>query len=358
MRYIGSWVQWPVYLRPAVQSGRGILSHRPLWSGALLISIIVSCIVGCRPDVVSLESSRAVGHGDEMPELAPIELAAGELLSVVATTSLVADVVGQIGANRIDVTVLMPPGTDPHSFEPTPQDVVAVAGAHVIFVSGAGLEAFLQRLLDSAGEGVPAVPLSHGVELLQARSADEHEDQGGKDHDGADPHTWFDPTNVIIWAHNVEHALASLDPAGAATYAANAAAYEATLHDLDVWVRGETARIPEGRRKLVTDHASFTYFARRYGFQQTGAVFPGYSTLSEPSAQDIARLEDAIREHQVPAVFVGLTVSSDLAERISADTGTRIVYLYTGSLSEKGGPADTYLALMRYDVAAIVEALQ
>ena len=335
------------------------MKKRSIWSDVLLCSIALACIIiGCRPSVGSPEPPGVVGQGDVMPELVPATLAPGERLRVVATTSLVADVLAQVGADRIEATVLMPPGTDPHSFEPTPRDVVAVAGAHVIFVSGAGLEAFLQRLLDSAGEGVPAVPLSYGVELLQARDTDEHEGQEDEDHDGADPHTWFDPNNVIIWAHNVEHALASLDPAGAASYAANAKAYEATLRDLDAWISKEILRIPEGRRKLVTDHASFTYFASRYGFQQTGAVFPGYSTLSEPSAQDIARLEDAIQEHQVPAVFVGLTVSPDLAERIAADTGARIVRLYTGSLSESGGPADSYLALMRYDVAAIVGALR
>jgi ABC-type Zn uptake system ZnuABC Zn-binding protein ZnuA len=116
--------------------------------------------------------------------------------------------------------------------------------------------------------------------------------------------------------------------------------------------------VPAGKRKLVTDHASFGYLARRYGFEQVGALFPGYSTLAEPSAQDLVALGDAIRAFDVRAVFVGLTINPDLAERVAGDTGTQLVYLYTGSLGEAGGSADDYVSFMRYDVSAIVEALR
>jgi ABC-type Zn uptake system ZnuABC Zn-binding protein ZnuA len=108
---------------------------------------------------------------------------------------------------------------------------------------------------------------------------------------------------------------------------------------------------------LVTDHTWFSYLARRYGFTQVGAVFPGYSTLAEPSAQELAALEDAIREFGVQAIFVSMTVNPDLAQRVADDTGTRLISLYTASLSEPGGPADDYLSLMRYNVAAIAGAL-
>jgi ABC-type Zn uptake system ZnuABC Zn-binding protein ZnuA len=180
------------------------------------------------------------------------------------------------------------------------------------------------------------------------------EDQSG----GADPHVWFDPHNVIVWTHNVAHTLSGLDPGHAGTYQANADAYEAELRALDGWIREQLAQVPEENRQLVTDHTVFSYLAHRYGFEQIGAVFPGYSTLAEPSAQDLAALQDAIEEFDVQAVFAGLTVNPDLAERVAEDTGTQLVFLYVGSLSEPGGPADDYLSFMRYNVSAIAEALR
>jgi manganese/iron transport system substrate-binding protein len=296
-----------------------------------------------------------------MPSLSPVALGEGEKLQVVATTSIVADVVRHVGGDRIDLTTLLPFGTDPHTFEPTPQDVAAVTDADVVFINGAGLEVFLEPLLESAGEQVTVVPVSYGIALLQLEDARENQEEAGNGHnsrEGADPHTWFDPHNVVVWTHNIAHALSALDPDHAAAYAANGSAYEEELQELDAWIREQLAQVPEKNRKLVTDHATFRYFAQQYGFQQLGAVFPGYSTLAEPSAQDLAELEDAIREFEVRAVFVGLTVNQDLAERVADDTGIQLVFLYTGSLSEPGGPADEYLSLMRYNVSAIAEALR
>jgi ABC-type Zn uptake system ZnuABC Zn-binding protein ZnuA len=324
-----------------------------------ILPVLLFVASGCRPTAaVTLE------HADGMPSLSPVTLGAGETLQVVATTSIVADVVQNIGGDSIDLTVLIPPRTDPHAFEPTPQDVAAVADAHVVFVNGAGLEVFLGPLLESAGQDVTVVPVSYGIELLQLEGAQEHEEDEKDDqdehdyHGGADPHTWFDPHNVIVWTHNVEHTLSALDPDNAAAYAANASAYEAGLQELDAWIREQLAQVPEENRRLVTDHTVFSYFTHQYGLEQFGAVFPGYSTLAEPSAQELAELEDAIREFSVRAIFVGLTTSPDLAERVADDTGIRLVFLYTGSLSEPGGPADDYLSLMRYNVSAIVEALR
>jgi ABC-type Zn uptake system ZnuABC Zn-binding protein ZnuA len=245
----------------------------------------------------------------------------------------------------------MPRGTDPHAFEPTPQDAAALADADVLFMNGVGLEAFLAPLLQSAAEGVSAIPVSYGIALLRSQGVEEHAGE-------FDPHVWFDPRNVVVWTQNIERALSTLDPAGAEAYLANASAYEAQLQALDAWIEEQVAQVAPEKRRLVTDHASFSYFARRYGFEQVGAVFPGYSTLTEPSAQDIARLEDAIRQLNVQAVFVGLTVNPSLARRVAADTGTSLVFLYSGSLSESGGPADSYLALMRFNASAIVAALR
>ena len=293
---------------------------------------------GCRPPTPATPEEEY--YTDEMPSLSAATLGDGAKLRVVATTSIAGDVVQNVGGGLIDLTVLMPPGADPHSFEPTPQDVAAVADAHVLFANGAGLEEFLEPLLESAGEGVAVVPVSYGIELLQLG-----EEAGAEHHQrGADPHTWFDPNNVIVWTRNIAHVLSTLDPGSAEMYEANAEAYAAELERLDGWIREQLAQVPEENRKLVTDHASFGYFAQRYGFEQVGSVFPGYSTLAEPSAQELAALEDAILEFEVQAIFVGLTVNPDLAQRVAEDTGTRLVFLYTGSLSEAGGPADDYLA--------------
>ena len=163
---------------------------------------------------------------------------------------------------------------------------------------------------------------------------------------------------MVVWTHNIEHALSVLDPANAGAYEASAEAFEAELETLDAWIYEQLAQIPEANRKLVTDHTSFSYLVRRYGLEQVGAVFPGYSTLAEPSAQGMAALEDAIREFGVRAIFVGLTVNPDLAQRVADDTGVQLVFLYTGSLSEPGGPAGDYLSFMRYNVSAVAEALR
>jgi ABC-type Zn uptake system ZnuABC Zn-binding protein ZnuA len=172
-----------------------------------------------------------------------------------------------------------------------------------------------------------------------------------------DPHVWFDPRNVAAWSETIAQALAEADPDRASLYRARANAYQEEIDELDRWIRDRVATVPEEERRLVTDHEAFGYFAALYGFEEIGTILPGYSTLSEPSARDLAALEDGIRAAGVPCVFVGTTIPSDLAEQVAADTGTRIVFLYTGSLSEPDGPAATYLDLMRFDVEQIVRGL-
>jgi manganese/iron transport system substrate-binding protein len=330
---------------------------RPLLVATATLSILLFAASGCRSSVVATEEhAHEHEHLDEMPALSAVDLKESERLQVVATTNIVANVVQNVGGDLIDLKTLMPVGTDPHTFEPTPQDVAAVADAHVVFVNGAGLEIFLEDLIESAGEGVTIVPMSYGLELRQFEHAQEEE--GDHHHGEPDPHTWFDPNNVMVWTHNIEHTLSTLDPGNAEAYGANAEAYEVELEKLDGWIREQLTSISEANRRLVTDHTSFSYFAHRYGFEQVGAVFPGYSTLAEPSAQDIAALEDTIGEYGVEAIFVGLTVNPDLAKRVAEDTGTQLVFLYTGSLSEAGGPADDYISFIKYNVSAIVEALR
>jgi ABC-type Zn uptake system ZnuABC Zn-binding protein ZnuA len=272
-------------------------------------------------------------------------------LGVVASTTILGDVVSQVGGNLINLSVLFPIGADPHTFDPRPQDVAAISDAQVVFINGLGLEESLQPALDSNAEGA-VVQVSEGVKVRTLDNA------AAGEHSGVDPHTWTDPNNVIVWTQNIAAALAKADPANATAYQANANTYIASLRDLDAWIRSEVAQIPPERRKLVTDHYAFGYFADEYGFEQVGALVGSFSTNASPSAQEIATLEDTIRAQNVPAVFVGTTVNASLAEQVAQDTGTKIVPVYTGSLTTPDGDAGTYLDFMHYNVNAIVEALK
>ena len=275
-------------------------------------------------------------------------------LQVVATTTIVGDVVANIGGDVIDLAVLLPIGTDPHGFEPTPQDIAKVAEADLLIMNGAGLEQFMDRLLENAGGDVTVIDASRGIELIPIAIENTSDEETSK----GDPHTWMDPNNVMIWTKNISQALIQADPDHEAVYTANAQQYINKLKELDAWIQENVAEVPEGNRKLVTDHAMFGYFAKRYGFEQIGAVFPGFSTMTEPSAQDIAALEDAIQSYGVKAIFVGNTINPNLAKQIAKDTGVQLVTIYTGSLSEAGGEAGTYLDYMRYNVSAITNALK
>lgn len=273
--------------------------------------------------------------------------AAAAPIRVACTTTLVADVVRAVAFPGTPVVSLVPVGVDPHTFQPTPDDVRAVADADLVFLSGAGLEADLASVVSTARG--PRVDLSADLSLRKSSEGDEH--------GAVDPHVWFDPWNVAEWVRRIAVALAAADPEGATRVSERAAAYLAELDALDVWIRATVAELAPESRLLVTDHRFLGYFAARYGFTELGAIFPGTSTLAEPSTRDLARLEDSMRTAGVRAVFVGTTVSSDLALQVAADTGARVVFLYTGSLGESDGPAATYLDLMRFDVRAIVDAL-
>lgn len=278
----------------------------------------------------------------------------GGRLKVVASTTIVGDVVAQVGGDRIELTVLFPPGADPHTFEPRPQDMAAISQAEVIVLNGLGLEEALEPVLETNATGL-IVHASEGIEPL----AFEGEGEGNEhDHAGGDPHTWTDPNNVILWTENIAAALSQADPAHAAEYQANAEAYIAELRGLDAWIRAQAAQVPAERRKLVTDHLIFGYFAEEYGFEQVGALVGSFSTNAAPSARELAALEDLIRAQGVPAIFVGRDVNPALAEQVARDTGIRVVSLYSGSLGAPGGEADTYLKYMRYNVSAIIEALK
>jgi ABC-type Zn uptake system ZnuABC Zn-binding protein ZnuA len=277
----------------------------------------------------------------------------GRNLKVIATNSLVGDVVSQVGGENISLEVLLPLGTDPHSFSPTPQDAVKISDASIIFTNGVGLEEFLKPLLENIGDPSKVVEVSQGIKY---RSIWDEESKSAQLVN--DPHTWMDPNNVIIWVDNIIQALSEQDPDNAAYYLRNGQSYQAKLRELDTWIRSEVSTIPEEDRKLITDHLIFGYFSERYGFSQEGAIIPGFSSLAEPSAQDIAEIEDAIHRMGVKAIFINIGVNATIAQRISEDTGTKLVSLYMHSLSDKGGVADNYIDFIRYNVTKIISALK
>lgn len=277
-------------------------------------------------------------------------------LQVVATTSIVGDVVGNIGGELIELTVLVLPGGDPHTFEPRPQDIAAVSDAQVVFASGLGLEEALKGVLEANVKGT-LVEVSDGLAVIPLQDKDEHEG-AQPEHGTGDPHTWMDPNNVIIWAGNIATALAEADPTNRATYQTNAESYIAELRELDAWIRQQVEQVPPKQRKLVSDHAVLGYFAAEYGFEQVGLVIPALSSSAAPSAQELAALVDAIRAQDVQAILVGTTVNPALSEQVADDTGAELVFIYTGSLSQPGGEASSYIQLMRYNVQAIVDTLK
>jgi ABC-type Zn uptake system ZnuABC Zn-binding protein ZnuA len=336
-------------------------------AAAVAVGLAGLWIVGCGTAGRAQRPVLAEPYLTPRENLRPIERPAGEPLRVLATTSILGDVVGQVGGDAISLTTLIPAGVDPHAFQPTPRDARLLADADVIFINGFGLEEFMADLIEQAGGDAMVVSASLGIMPLEApgelgEKQSEHEGEGapaGTDPQprAVDPHTWFDPNNVIHWTETIQAALAAADPAHAEVYDANAAAYRRQLETLDHEIRLAVERIPPEQRRLVTDHEELGYFADEYGFEIVGAVIPSASSLAEPSAREMAALFDAIRKQGVRAIFVTSVANPALAERLAEDAGVRLVTLYGHSLTDEQGPAPGYLELMRYNVRAIVEAL-
>lgn len=282
-------------------------------------------------------------------------------LRVVASTTLVGDVVKQIGGDRISLTVLLPIGADPHTFEPRPQDAAAISDAQIIFLNGLELEHSLEPVIQSNATG-KIIEVSNGIEVLpfNENQSEINTAPAGENHNHAagDPHTWMDPTLVMIWAQNIAAALSESDATNAGYYEANSKAYISELSDLDEWIKTEVAAIPVEQRKLVTDHEAFGYFAHRYGFEVIGLVVASLSTSASPSALEIAALEDTIRQQGVPAIFVDSTANPVLAQQVAQDTSVKLVTIYSGSLGDVNSGIASYIEFMKTNVLAIVDGLK
>lgn len=297
----------------------------------------------------------------ELPVVEPVDLQGGKL-RVVTTTSIIGDVVAQVGGEVIDLTTLMGAGQDPHSYQPGARELTAVADAHVIFVNGWDLEEALLSDLANIGEEVTMVPVSAHITPLAFSQPGAEQDDEGHGHTGADPHVWFSVHNIEQWTKNISLVLSELDPANAKLYEDNAMAYLAELAELEAYVETSLEAIPSTNRFLVTNHGSFSYFAQAYDFQVVGTVIPGLSTLAEPSASDLIDLVAVMQEYQVCTIFTETTISDQLAqvvaEELSSCEAVQVLPLYTGSLGLAGSGANSYLGLMRTNVDTIVAGLQ
>jgi ABC-type Zn uptake system ZnuABC Zn-binding protein ZnuA len=274
---------------------------------------------------------------------------------VVATATFLADIAQNVAGDRVRVGSILAPDVDPHAFQATPADVVKVSESQVLIVNGAGFEGFLDDVLRNAGGSRAVVEASAGLPARKAEAAP----VGGDPHGDVDPHFWLAANNVARYVENIRAALTEADPAGAATYEANARAYVAQLEELDRWIQAQVAQIPAANRKLVTNHESFGYFAERYGFELVGTVVSSTTTGASPSARQVADLVQAIKATGAKAIFLETGTNPQLAQQVAREAGVQVVtQLYSHSLTGPNGPAPTYIEMMRYNTRAIVEALK
>jgi ABC-type Zn uptake system ZnuABC Zn-binding protein ZnuA len=278
--------------------------------------------------------------------------AAPDTIRVVATTTVLADLVANVGGDRVTVSSVVPKGGEVHTFDPSPQDVVGLTEADLIVSNGLGLDEWLTDLAADAGADAPIVELGEDLEI-DYLEGDEHEGEANADH-AVNPHLWLDVANARLYAAKFADAVAAADPGRASDYEARAEAYDAELADLDAWIRDQIGAITPEDRKLVSFHEAFPYLARAYGLEIVGVVVdaPG----QDPSAGEIAALVTAIRAAGVKAVFGEAQFSDKLVRTIADETGATVeTNLYNDSLGDP--PADSYLGMMRWNVERIVAAL-
>ena len=287
-----------------------------------------------------------------------------ESLTVVATFSILGDVVRNVAGDAVDLTVIVGADGDAHTFEPKPNQIAALADADLIFENGISFETWLDDMYDASGSNATRVVVTDGLPLLAFGGHDDvsaatHTNDDGHQSDEHDPHVWNDVANVVAEVTTIRDALIAADPANAGTYTANATTYTQQLQDLDASIRQMVGTIPAEERVLVTSHDALAYFAHAYGFTIAGTALGSLSTeASDPSAGEIGKLIEQIKATGVPAIFAENAESGDLMEQIARDAGVTLApRLYTDALSKDDGPAATYIALMTYNATTIVTAL-
>lgn len=288
---------------------------------------------------------------------ATLATAAPEKLDAVAGFSIIGDLARNVGGNRVNITTLVGPNGDAHVYEPKPADAAAVAKADVVLVNGLHLEGFLQRLINASGTEALVVELTDGVAVLRnPERKDHHQHKHGHHHGEFDPHAWESVRNTEIYVKNIADAFCAADEGGCGIYRANARAYEKKLVLLDGEIRNTVASIPENKRIVITTHDGFAYFQYEYGITFLAPV--GVSTASAPSAADVAKLVEQVRDDHASAIFIENITNPRLIEQMADETGVKIGgTLYSDALSDASGPAATYIDMMRHNISTIRSAI-
>jgi zinc/manganese transport system substrate-binding protein len=264
-------------------------------------------------------------------------------LNVVASFSILGDFVKNVGGDSVEVTTLVGPDGDVHVYTPTPADARKIADARLLVINGFGLEGWLPRLLQAAGSKASIVTATSGIAPLKLGS-------------DADPHAWQSVVNAEKYVANIRDALIAADSADADVFRANAQAYLTKLEALDGEVRQAVNQIPESRRKVISTHDAFGYFAATYGIQFIAPI--GVSTESEASARDVAKIIGQVKAAKIPAVFLERIGDPRLMRRISAETGAKVGgTLYSDSLTDEKGDSPTYIDMVRHNIRALTSAL-
>lgn len=273
-------------------------------------------------------------------------------LKVIATFSILGDLVRNVGGDRVEVTTLVGPNGDAHVYSPTPADGRRLTESKIVFANGLKFEGWINRLIKSSGTKATTIEAAKGVKGLQSE-----EDQGhGHHHAGLDPHAWQSIANAKLYVANIRDALIAADVDGKAVYEANAAEYVKKLDAVEAEIKDLVARIPADRRRIITSHDAFRYFEDAYGIDFISPQ--GVSTDSEASAKDVAKIIQQIRREKIKAVFVENVSDARLMERIAKETGAVIGdRVYSDALSEPDGPAGTYIDMMRHNIRAFSTAL-
>lgn len=272
-------------------------------------------------------------------------VASAAALPVSATTSIIADLVKNVGGTRVTVNTVVPAGTDTHTFQPSTGVIRSLAKSRALFTNGAGLEPWLPQL-QKAAPGVPVRPLTSGLKLR-------------REDGGTDPHAWWDLGLTAGYVRNAQKALTALDPAGKATYTRNADAYLKKLSEADAYAKKQFSALPASKRQIVTNHDALNYLAARYGLKIVGAVIPGLSTEREPSARELAALISAVNNSGARVIFTENTVDTRLATALAQETGARIAPpLYTDALGAAGSAGATFLKAFRFNVDLMVRVLR
>lgn len=326
----------------------GYKSHHAatLILGLLLAIVLVGCGGTSETTSGDSASSETSDNTSSLQEESSV-------IEVLATTTVIADFLRHVGGDKVDVTVMIKEGGNHHSFEPTMSQAQLIAEVDIIFSNGIGLEQpWLNDLRESTNSSAVLEVVSWGAYLLDL----DHRDHM---HEGGDPYIWHNTENAQIMIDNIALGLSEFDPANQEYYEANAEAYKVELEALTEEIESLIKSIPPERRKLVTGHEAFAYFADQFELELIGTVIIASHETKQSSARDIEELIKKIKEQQVPAIFAGISLNPRQAQTVADEAGVPLIAnLYSDSLGQAGSDVETYLNMMRYNAQAITNGLQ